>query len=73
MLAQAVRVIIVSNNDLVLLHSALDKLRKGKALTAGESGVSAEDAIANLDLVVPIPPMIFDGKFYTQVLYVAGS
>lgn len=70
MLAQTVRTVIVSRDDLVALHAALVKLRKGQALTAVESGVVAEASIRDLQLVEPVPPMIFDGTYYTQVLYV---
>ena len=73
MLSQAVRTVIVSNADLVVLHAMLDKLRTGQALTAAETGVSDEASIASLDLIVPIPPILFDGTYYTQVFYIAGG
>ena len=73
MIAASVRTVIVSNPDLAALHTALDKLRDGQALTALESGVAAEASIKGLTLVEPIPPALFDGIAYTQFLYVTTS
>lgn len=70
MKAQQLRTIIISHDDLVLVHAALTKLRNGQGLTAIESGVEDEDSIRDVDLVGDPPPMIFDGTFYTQILYV---
>lgn len=72
MKAGQVRFILIMNPDPVLLHEAVNKvLQKQKALTALESGVVAESAVANVELIAPLPPLFFDGINYVQAIYVA--
>lgn len=74
MRAQQLRTIILQNADMVLLQDALDKLREGKDLTAGESGVSAVDNIQNVALASDAPPEVyFDGFKFTVFLFVASG
>jgi hypothetical protein len=72
--AQKVRTVIVSLNDLVAVHTALDLLRAGKPLTAVQSGVMAEEAIANLSLIDGKPPVVlFDGFKYTVFFFTTSG
>jgi hypothetical protein len=72
--AQKVRTVIISLNDLVAVHSALDLLRAGKGLTAIQSGVMAEEAIANLSLIDGKPPVVlFDGFKYTVFFFTTSG
>ena len=69
MKAQTLRTVIIAQANLVDVHTALDLLQSGAALTAVQSGVDAEDPIANLTLVGE-PRVIFDGFRYSVFLYV---
>lgn len=73
MLAVNVRTVIVANDDLALLHAALAQLAAGLPLTALESGVVAEESIKDLELIEPLPAIIFDGERYAQFLYISKS
>lgn len=74
MKARQVRTIIVSKPDLADVQSALDKLRAGKSLTAGESGVTDYEALGSVDMIGDrLPPPIFDGYNYTVFFFVASG
>ena len=49
MKAQQLRTLIISKASLVDVQTALDLLRSGAGLTAGQSGTVAYDSIANLE------------------------
>lgn len=70
MRAAQIRTIIIALPDLVEVHAALVLLNKGKGLTALQSGVVAEAAITNLEMVEIADPF-FDGFNYVQFVYVA--
>ena len=74
MKARQLRTIIISKPDPVDVQAALDKLRGGKALTAGESGVTDYAPLQNVDLAgAAPPPPIFDGVNYTVFLFVLSG
>jgi hypothetical protein len=72
MKARQLRTLIIAKPDPVDVQAALDKLRGGQALTAGESGVVDYPAIANSELVQVCDP-VFDGVNLIIVLYVTSG
>lgn len=80
MKAQQLRTITLSLADPVAVQAALDLLRTGKGLTAGESGTIAyplnpdgSGPLANGVELGPNPQVFFDGFFFTVFLfYVSG-
>jgi len=72
MKAQQLRTLIISKASLVDVQTALDLLRSGAGLTAGQSGTVAYDSIANLELV-GYPRVVWDGTKYTVFLYVSAG
>lgn len=68
MKAQTLRTVIIQLDDIVNVHAALALLKNGKGLTALESGVVAEDPIADLSLVDQ--QVAFDGFYWTVFLFV---
>lgn len=72
MFATKLRTVIISQDDLVNVHTALDLLRAGKGLSAPESGVAAEDPIAGMTLMGE-PDVKFDGFKYTVFLFVTSG
>lgn len=72
MQANQVRTIIISLPDLADIQAALDKLRSGKALTIGDSGVAAYGAIGTVEVALPWQ-MTFDGFNYTVFVFVTSG
>lgn len=72
MKANQLRTIILQKAAVTDIQTAMDKLRNGSALTAGESGTVAYDAIADLELVgSPFP--VWDGVKYTVLIFVSAG
>jgi hypothetical protein len=70
--AQQMRTVIISLDDLEDVHDALELLQSGQGLTAGESGLVAEEAIGNLTLLAP-PNVVFDGFKWNVFIFVTSS
>jgi len=64
--------LIISHDTAAEVQTALDLLRKGLGLTAGESGTVAYDPIVNLDLIGE-PRVMWDGLNYTVFLFVSAG
>lgn len=76
MKAQQVSTIIISLNDLTLVQAALDKLRKGQSLTAGDSGTIAygpdpdgSGPFGNAVEMACPPAVLFDGFNWNVFLF----
>lgn len=61
MKARSVRTIIIAQASLTDVHTALDLLRNGSALTSGQSGVVAEAALGEASLVLPMADPFWNG------------
>ena len=72
MQANQVRTIIISLPDLELVQAALDRLRKGKGLSAVQSGVQDYEAIGTVEVAMPWQ-MTFDGFNYTVFVFIASA
>jgi len=72
MKAQQLRTLIISKPALADVQTALDLLRSGAGLTAGQSGTIAYGAIDNLELV-GTPVVVWDGLNYNVFLYVSAG
>lgn len=72
MLATKLRTIIVARTNLVDVQAAMDLLRAGKGLTAGESGTIEYEKITGQTLIGE-PQVKFDGFKYTVFLFVTSG
>lgn len=72
MKAVQVRTVTISLATPTLVQAALDKLRTGQALTAGDSGTIAFDPIVNVELIGQ-PTVVWDGIYYTVFLFVTSG
>lgn len=72
MKAQQCRTVIVQQANINDIQTALDLLRYGQGLTAGESGLAAVDPIANLELVGQ-PLIVWDGQYYNAFIFVTSG
>lgn len=70
--AQKLRTVMIQKSNLTDLHTALDTLMNGGALTAGGSGVVAEEEIENLTLIAA-PTICFDGFNWNAFLFVTTA
>ena len=74
--AGQLRTIILQNANPVALQAALDKLKAGNALTAGDSGTVAYTPVwaagppSFQSQLVCDPHVFFDGIYYTVFLFV---
>lgn len=66
--AQKLRTVIISLDDLADVRTALNLLMNGQPLTAVQSGLAAEEAIANLTLI-GTPRILFDGFKWNVFLF----
>lgn len=72
MKAPQLRTIVISKPLLVDVQAALDLLRNGAGLTAGESGVVAYAALDNVELG-PAPVPVWDGLNWNVFLFVSAG
>jgi hypothetical protein len=72
MKGQQVKTIIIQQADINDIQTALDLLRSGQGLTAGESGLAAVDPIANLELIGQ-PQVVWDGLYYNVFFYISSG
>lgn len=72
MKAQQCRTVIIQQADINDIQTALDLLRDGQGLTAGESGLGAVEAIANLELI-GTPLIVWDGQYYNAFIFVTSG
>lgn len=72
MKAQKLRTVILSLDNLVDVHTALDLLSNGGSLTAVQTGVADEDPISDLSLVGE-PRVLFDGFNWNIFLFVTTA
>ena len=70
--AQQLRTVILSLDDLTDVQDALDKLANNKALTAGESGLVAVEAIGNATLLGS-PQVVFDGFKFNVFIFITSA
>ena len=72
MKSQQLRTIVLSLDTPTKVQTAMDLLRSGLGLTAGQSGLGVVEAIANLELVGQ-PTVVWDGLYYNVFLFVTSG